>query len=183
MAQAALDLGAEVTLISSMQLPAPMGATMLPVNTALEMHNAVLAESLDADALLMAAAVADFRPAEVSNQKIKKGGGVPTITLARNPDILAEVADRKQRSGLPRVTVGFAAETQDLLANAQSKLERKGLDLIAANDVGASDAGFAVDTNRVTLLYGDGRSETLPLLEKDEVAQTIIARVEELLTA
>jgi len=131
----------------------------------------------------MAAAVADFRPDKVSDQKIKKGGGVPTVMLARNPDILAAVAERKQASGHPRVTVGFAAETQDLLANAQSKLERKGLDLIAANDVSAGDAGFAVETNRVTLLHRDGYSETLPLLSKDEVAATILDRAVQLLTS
>jgi phosphopantothenoylcysteine decarboxylase/phosphopantothenate--cysteine ligase len=183
LAQAALDLGAEVTLISSVGLSIPAGANLVSVDTALEMGDAVLASSADADALIMAAAVADFRPDAVSKQKIKKGGGVPTVTLARNPDILAEVAERKQRSGFPQVTVGFAAETQDLLANAQSKLERKGLDLIAANDVGAGDAGFAVDTNRVTLLYRDGRNEVLPLLGKEEVAQTIMARVEEKLNS
>ena len=183
LAQAALDLGADVTLISSVQLPAPAGATVLPVNTAQEMHDAVLAESLDADALLMAAAVADFRPAEVSDQKIKKGSGVPTITLVRNPDILAAVAEQKQTSGFPRITVGFAAETQDLLSHAQSKLERKGLDLIAANDVSAADAGFEVETNRVTLLDHDGRREALPLMSKDEVAHAILARVKTLLSA
>lgn len=183
LAQAALDLGADVTLISSVQLPAPAGATVLPVNTAQEMHDAVLAESLDADALLMAAAVADFRPAEVSDQKIKKGSGVPTITLVRNPDILAAVAEQKQTSGFPRITVGFAAETQDLLSHARSKLERKGLDLIAANDVSAADAGFEVETDRVTLLDHDGRREALPLMSKDEVAHAILARVKTLLSA
>jgi phosphopantothenoylcysteine decarboxylase/phosphopantothenate--cysteine ligase len=183
LAQAALDLGANVTLISSVQLPAPAGATVLPVSTAREMHDAVLAESLDADALLMAAAVADFRPAHISGQKLKKGNGVPTVTLTRNPDILAAVAEQKQTSGFPRLMVGFAAETQDLLVNAQSKLERKGLDLIAANDVSAADAGFAVDTNRVTLLHRDERKETLPLLGKDEVAVEILDRVEKALAS
>ncbi len=181
LAQAALDLGADVTLISSVQLPVPAGATLLPVNTALEMHDAVLAASVDADVLIMAAAVADFRPAEVSDQKIKKGVGVPTVTLVRNPDILAAVAERKQTSGHPLVTVGFAAETEDLLANAQSKLERKGLDLIAANDVSAVDAGFGVETNRVTLLHRDGGQETLPLMGKDDVAVQILQRVEGML--
>ena len=181
LAQAALDLGADVTLISSVQLPVPAGVTLLPVNTALEMHDAVLTASVDADVLIMAAAVADFRPAEVSDQKIKKGVGVPTVTLVRNPDILAAVAERKQTSGHPLVTVGFAAETEDLLANAQSKLERKGLDLIAANDVGAVDAGFGVETNRVTLLHRDGGQETLPLMGKDDVAVQILQRVEGML--
>ena len=181
LAQAALDLGADVTLITSMQLPAPAGATLLPVNTALEMHDSVLAESCDADALIMAAAVADFRSSEVSDQKIKKGVGVPTVTLTRNPDILAAVAEQKQTSGHPLVTVGFAAETQDLLANAQSKLTRKGLDLIVANDVSAVDAGFGVETNRVTLLHRDGGQETLPLMGKDDVAVQILQKVKGML--
>ena len=109
----------------------------------------------DADALLMAAAVADFRPAEISDQKIKKGGGVPTVTLARNPDILAAVAERNKRLAI-RWWRRLCRRNPGPAGQCTSKLERKGLDLIAANDVSAADAGFAVETNRVTLLYRDG---------------------------
>ncbi len=176
-AQAALDAGATVVLITTAALPTPAGAQRLDVESAQEMLAAVLHESQDADALIMAAAVADFRPAQVATQKIKKQGGVPTLALAPNPDILAAVAEQRQQRNRPRVVVGFAAETQDLLQNAQSKLARKALDLIVANDVSASDAGFAVDTNRVTLLDADGTQETLPLQSKSAVAERIIAAV------
>jgi phosphopantothenoylcysteine decarboxylase/phosphopantothenate--cysteine ligase len=100
------------------------------------------------------------------------------LVLVRNPDILAEVAAQKATGHGPRVSVGFAAETEDLLANAKSKLERKKLDLIVANDVTASDAGFAVDTNRVTLIAADGSVETLPLMTKLEVAERILNNIQ-----
>ncbi|MEZ4867441.1 MAG: bifunctional phosphopantothenoylcysteine decarboxylase/phosphopantothenate--cysteine ligase CoaBC [Caldilineaceae bacterium] len=175
LAQAALDVGAQVTLISTTAaLTAPVGARLVTVDSALEMLDAVLRECADADALIMAAAVADFRPATVADQKIKKQQGAPILTLTPNPDILATIAQQRQASGYPRTVVGFAAETENLLANAQSKLERKGLSLIVANDVSASDAGFAVDTNRVTLLTADGRAESLPLLSKTAVAERVI---------
>jgi len=176
-AQAALDAGAKVVLITTAALPTPAGAQRVDVESAQAMLAAVLHESQDADALIMAAAVADFRPAQVAAQKIKKHSGVPTLELAPNPDILAAVAKQRQRSNWPRVVVGFAAETQDLLQNAQSKLTRKALDLIVANDVSAADAGFAVDTNRVTLLDADGTQETLPLQSKTAVAERVIAAV------
>jgi len=176
-AQAALDAGAKVVLITTAALPTPAGAQRVDVESAQAMLAAVLHESQDADALVMAAAVADFRPAQVAAQKIKKHSGVPTLELAPNPDILAAVAKQRQRSNWPRVVVGFAAETQDLLQNAQSKLTRKALDLIVANDVSAADAGFAVDTNRVTLLDADGTQETLPLQSKTAVAERVIAAV------
>jgi phosphopantothenoylcysteine decarboxylase/phosphopantothenate--cysteine ligase len=177
LAQAALDLGAAVTLIAGpVALPTPVGARRLDVQTAAEMLAAVLAETAAADALLMAAAVADFRPAAPAEQKIKKEAGVPTIELAANPDILLEVARRKAQTGLPLVTVGFAAESQALLENARHKLAAKKLDLIVANDISAADAGFAVDTNRVTLLDMEG-AETLPLMGKDAVAEAVLARV------
>jgi phosphopantothenoylcysteine decarboxylase/phosphopantothenate--cysteine ligase len=143
------------------------------------MARAVLDATADADALIMAAAVADFRPAQEATQKIKKESGVPTLTLAPNPDILMEVAEARAERGRPTVVVGFAAETENLLQNAQSKLARKGLSLIVANDVSASDAGFGVDTNRVTILQADGTAESLPLLAKSEVAARIIQRVAE----
>ncbi len=177
LAQAALDAGAKVVLITTAALPTPAGAQRIDVESAQEMLAAVLHESQDADALIMAAAVADFRPAQVATQKIKKQGGVPTLALTPNPDILAAVAERRQQRNWPRVVVGFAAETQNLLQNAQSKLARKALDLIVANDVSADDAGFAVDTNRVTLLDADGTQETLPLQSKTAVAERVIAAV------
>ena len=186
LAQAALDQGASVTLIAgaTANLPAPIGATHVDVMTAAQMQDAVTDACRDADALLMAAAVADFRPAQVAEQKIKKAADATQLALRldRTPDILAAVhAARKEMPRL-QIVVGFAAETQDLLTNAQKKLAAKGLDLIAANDVSASDAGFAVDTNRVTILDRGGRAEALPLMSKAAVAQALIERVAVLLT-
>lgn len=178
-AEVARYRGATVTLVTSAGLPDPFGIEIVRVASAENMQKAVLAATRQADALVMAAAVADFRPATVAGQKIKKkeDTGELTLKMVRNPDILAGVAAQKTSGAGPRVTVGFAAETEDLLANAQSKLERKRLDLIAANDVSAADAGFAVDTNRVTLLGADGSVEALPLLTKHEVAEVILNRV------
>ena len=177
-AQAALDFGAAVTLISTpTALPVPAGAKLLSVSTANDMLKAVQSATANADALVMVAAVADFRPANAAKQKIKKGDGIPTLKLAANPDILATLATQE----FPRVRVGFAAESQNLLDNAASKLRRKKLDFIVANDISASDAGFAVDTNRVTLLFADGRTEALPLQEKNAVAEKVIETITKLL--
>ena len=178
-AAAARDRGAQVTLITSANLPAPFGMAVVRVDSAQEMLDAVLTATDQATALIMAAAVADFRPLTVAEQKIKKRGDTEglVLELVRNPDILAEVAARKATGTGPDITVGFAAETHDLLANAQEKLKRKRLDLIVANDVTATDAGFAVDTNRVTLLGTDGSIEETPLMTKREVAETILDRV------
>jgi phosphopantothenoylcysteine decarboxylase/phosphopantothenate--cysteine ligase len=126
----------------------------------------------------MAAAVADFRPRNQAKDKIKKEGGIPQIELEATEDILKTVAVKTSR---PRVVVGFAAESRDLLENAAYKLQSKGLDFIAANDISADDAGFAVETNRVTLLFADGRQEGLPLMSKSEVAEAILVRVAKLL--
>jgi len=145
------------------------------------MCDAILVAGDGADALVMAAAVADYRSVEVASQKIKKTGAELVLSLARTADILVEVARQRQAGHGPKITVGFAAETQDLLSNAREKLQRKRLDLIAANDVTAADAGFAVDTNRVTLLAADGSAEPLPLMSKDDVAHAIWDRVAELL--
>jgi len=178
LAQAALDVGAEVVLIAApVALPLPTGAEHVEAHTAEEMTGAVLRACQDADVLLMAAAVADFRPARTASQKLKKAHGTPTLPLEPTPDILAAVARQRQQTGCPQVTVGFAAETENLLANARAKLLAKGLDLIVANDVGAPDAGFKVDTNRVTLLDADGSVEALPLLSKAEVAEKVIEKV------
>jgi phosphopantothenoylcysteine decarboxylase/phosphopantothenate--cysteine ligase len=182
LAQAALDLGAQVTLISGpVQLTEPVGVQRVDVQTAQEMHAAVLRTLLEADALVMAAAVADFRPSDPAENKLKKEGGIPEIRLEHTPDILRAVAQAKKPQGRPRVTVGFAAESQDLLTNAAAKLQSKHLDMIVANDIRAADAGFGVDTNRVTLLWADGRSEALDLMGKDQVAVVVMAQVVELL--
>jgi phosphopantothenoylcysteine decarboxylase/phosphopantothenate--cysteine ligase len=182
-AQAALERGARVVLVSGpIHLPVPIGVNHLPVRTAEEMLASVLHEVVDADALVMAAAVADFRPISAAGDKIKREKGVPQITLEPTPDILTAVAELKNRSGMPRVVVGFAAESQDLIQNARNKLHSKQLDLIVANDITALDAGFAVNTNRVTILDAGGGQEALPLLNKAEVAAVLIERIIGLLT-
>lgn len=182
LAQAALDLGAQVTLIAGpVSLPAPQGAERVDVQTAEEMLQAVLASLPRADALVMAAAVADFRPADQAANKLKKEDGIPEIPLVNTADILRAVARQKEETGWPRITVGFAAESQRLLENARAKLAAKKLDLIVANDIAAADAGFAVDTNRVVLLFPDGRSEALPLMSKEEVSQVIMQQLVTLL--
>ncbi len=177
-AQAALDMGAQVTLITTpTSLIPPVGAKLIRIETAREMLAAVLAESAESDALVMAAAVADFRPKDRAKDKIKKEGGVPQIELEATEDILKMVAKQRAETKCPRVVVGFAAESRDLLENASHKLKSKGLDFIAANDISASGAGFAVETNRVTLLFADGRTESLPLMSKAEVAEVILGWV------
>lgn len=183
LAQAALDAGAQVTLISTpTALTPPVGADVVHVETAKQMLEAVLKESDGCDALIMAAAVADFRPKNTAKDKIKKEGGVPQIELEATEDILKAVsASGLGRSGRPRVVVGFAAESQSLIENAVNKLQSKKLDLIAANDISAEDAGFAVETNRITLLFADGRKESLALMSKTEVAEIIIERIAALL--
>ncbi len=182
LAQAALDAGGEVTLITTpVSLTPPVGANVVNVQTAQEMLAAVSSETANADVLVMAAAVADFRPKNTSKDKIKKEGGIPQIELEATEDILKAVAGKRSGAKRLRVVVGFAAESRDLLENASNKLQSKGLDLIAANDISASDAGFSVETNRVTLLFADGRKESLPLLNKTEVAETMIERIAKLL--
>jgi len=180
-AQAAIDAGADVILISAARgLPVPVGATLVPLDTAEQMREAVLHHIQGADALIMVAAVADFRPAQVAEHKIKKSGGAGegfTLSLARTPDILQAVKAARAASGWPRVVVGFAAESENLLKNARAKLTRKGLDLIVANDISASDAGFGVDTNRVTLIPAAGDVQPLELASKARVGEEIIAWV------
>ncbi len=184
LAQAAVDAGAQVTLISSASgLPTPYSVALVPVDSAEAMQDAVLRYTRSADALIMAAAVADFRPESVAAQKIKKtdDDDAPLLKLTRNPDILLSVRAEREYNGFPRVVVGFAAESEALLSNARSKLERKGLDLLVANDISATDAGFEVDTNRVILLDQNGDAQTLPLASKALVSEAIIARVVDLL--
>jgi phosphopantothenoylcysteine decarboxylase / phosphopantothenate---cysteine ligase len=180
LAQAALDAGAAVTLVSApTALAIPVGARLVPASSAGAMLEAVMAESAGADALIMAAAVADFRPVQVAEDKLKKRDGIPQVTLEATPDVLMAV------SGLgahrPRVVIGFAAESRDLLQNAEAKRFSKNLDMIVANDISAPDSGFGVDTNRVTLLTPNAKHEPLSLMSKDEVAETIIARLAMLL--
>lgn len=182
LAQTALDAGARVTLISTpTNLPTPLGALRIDVNTAEEMHQAVLSAIPDSDALIMAAAVADFRPKKPSAQKMKKEKGIPEIEFELTADILASVAQKKAKSGFPRVMVGFAAESQDLIKNAKQKMIKKHLDLIVANDITSDRAGFAVDTNQVTIIQANGDTEASDLLSKEEVSQIIIERVRTLL--
>ena len=176
--QAALDLGAHVKLITtSVSLTPPIGANVIQVETAKQMLDAVLKESEESDVLIMAAAVADFRPKNTAKNKIKKETGIPQIELEATEDILKAVAGKRSEVKRPCIAVGFAAESQDLLQNAINKLESKGLDLIVANDISATDAGFAVETNRVTLLFADGRRESLPLMSKTKTAELILERV------
>jgi phosphopantothenoylcysteine decarboxylase/phosphopantothenate--cysteine ligase len=182
LAQAALDRGAAVTLITGpTHLPTPVGAERVDIATAQEMHNAVLSAVGQADALLMAAAPADYRPHAAAPQKIKKGKTDLSLRLARTPDILAAVAAQRDETGFPRVVVGFAAESQDLLENARAKLAVKKLDLIVANDVTADGAGFGAETNRVLLIQRDGSVESLPLMSKAAVAEAVLDRVAGLL--
>ncbi len=181
-AQAALDLGAEVCLISApTALSVPVGARRISVRTAEEMKDVVLAEASEADALIMAAAVADFRPKQVAENKLKKRDGIPQVELEAAPDILKTVASLRAEKKRPHILVGFAAESRDLLENASEKLKSKALDLIVANDISAADAGFGAPTNRVTLLFADGRKESLPLMDKTEVAGIILQSIAELL--
>jgi phosphopantothenoylcysteine decarboxylase/phosphopantothenate--cysteine ligase len=185
LAQAALDAGAEVTLISAAHgLPELIGAVLVPVDTAQAMLEAVQRHLDQADVLIMAAAVADFRPAEVSPHKIKKSAGsndAPTLALSRNPDILMEVKAAREKFGWPRIVVGFAAESDDVLTNAQDKLKRKGLDLMIANDITAIDAGFEVDTNRVTLIDAEGDPRPLELASKTRISEIVLRWVVKLL--
>jgi phosphopantothenoylcysteine decarboxylase/phosphopantothenate--cysteine ligase len=177
-AQAALDAGAEVCLITApTALTPPVGARVVSVKSAQEMLDAVLSEP--GDALIMAAAAADFTPKTVARDKMKKRDGIPQVELAAAPDILKIVSSRKP--SLFRVIVGFAAESQSLLENAAEKLQSKNLDFIAANDISSADAGFGVDTNRVVLLFANGTSEALPLMSKTEVAEKIIEHTSRLL--
>jgi len=180
LAVTARDAGADVTLIHTPGVPpVPWGANEVTVETAQEMRDAVLEAVGDADALIMAAAVADYRPAQVAGQKIKKTAGPLALTLERTPDILVEVAARRAELPRLRVVVGFAAETERIVENARDKLQRKKLELIVAND---ARAAMGADTNQVTIIAADGSVEALPLLPKDEVAGRVIARLAELLS-
>ena len=180
LAQAALDAGADVTLVTTpTALTPPVGAKVIHIKSVQNMLDALLNES--ADALIMAAAGADFRPVNVAKDKLKKRDGIPQIQLEAAPDILKTLSSQSGVAKRFNVTVGFAAESRDLLANASEKLKSKGLDFIAANDISANDAGFAVETNRITLLFANGTQEILPLMSKSEAAEKIIEHVARLL--
>ena len=175
LAEAARDRGAEVTLVSTVSaLPLPYGVRLVAVETVGEMRHAVLAACQPGDALIMAAAVSDYRPAQRDDRKVKKGPERKSIELERNADFLLEVPDSVLK-------VGFAAETHDLIANAKTKLREKRLDLIAANDVTKPGSGFAVDTNQVTIIDRSGAAEELPLLSKYDAAQRLLDRIAALL--
>lgn len=173
-ADEALARGAKVTLVTTSGRPAAAGVEVVPVETAAEMEQAVLSRADGADVVVMAAAVADFRPAVRHDQKIKKAGGVPEIVLEPTPDILAGLGRRK-RPG--QTLVGFAAETEDLRANAGAKLAAKGADLIVANDVSAPSVGFEHDTNQVLIMSGSGIERDIPLSDKRAVARAVLDAV------
>jgi phosphopantothenoylcysteine decarboxylase/phosphopantothenate--cysteine ligase len=177
LAEAARDRGAVVTLITSAtEIDPPLGVDVMPVETALEMRDAVLKASAAADVLIMAAAVADYRPAEVVDRKIRRESETLTLDMVRTSDILREVEGDV-------VKVGFAAETGDVIERAREKLGSKALHLIAANDVTADGSGFGTDTNLVTLIDSDGNVEELPLLPKYDVAHRILNRVVAILSS
>ena len=175
-ARVARARGAQVLLItgpSSVQLPS--GLDIIRVKTAEEMKDAVLSRAPEFDAVIMAAAVVDYRPKHYHGHKIKKDQDELRLELERTPDILKELGSSSKLR--PRVLVGFAAETEALIEHAKEKLTQKNLDMIVANDVSRSDAGFEVDTNLVKLIYRDGTIEELPLMAKEEVASQILDRV------
>ncbi len=176
-AQAALDAGAETILITApTSLVPPKGSRVIPVKTASEMLEAVLYEVNNSDVLIMAAAVADYSP-QMSQQKIKKSTSGLVIDLQPTQDILKAIAQRKETNHDPRIVIGFAAESQNLIENATKKLRDKKLDIIVANDIASPGSGFEVDTNQVVLLYPDGTLEKLPLLNKDQVADIIVDKI------
>jgi phosphopantothenoylcysteine decarboxylase/phosphopantothenate--cysteine ligase len=166
--------GAKVTLVSTVDLPVPPHADVIRVETAAEMEEAVHAAEASADVVVMAAAVADFRPAQVAGRKLKKQAGVPEITLEPTPDILAGLGARK-RPG--QTIVGFAAETDEVRKNAAAKLAAKGIDLIVANDVTALGAGFEHDTNQVVIMDADGTEREVPLADKRAIARAVFDAV------
>ena len=173
-AEAAAARGAEVTLISGpVALPVPGGVKRIAVESALQMREAVLEAFPATDIVIKAAAVADYRPETAESQKIKKAANTLTLVLTKNPDILAELGQLKQSQFL----VGFAAETQELVAHATEKLRRKNLDMLVANDVTVSGAGFESDTNIVKILSADGTVEELPQMSKQELGRVILDRI------
>jgi phosphopantothenoylcysteine decarboxylase/phosphopantothenate--cysteine ligase len=176
-AASAARRGARVTLVSTVDRPKPHGVELVPVETADQMASAVLDLAGVADVVVMAAAVADFRPVAASSSKIKKEGGPPQIVLEPTTDILAALGERK-RPG--QILVGFAAETDDVTSNAEGKLRNKHLDLMVANDVSAPGVGFDHDTNAVTILGADGLVQNVQLADKQVIAAAVIDAVVDL---
>ena len=176
-AEAARNRGAAVSVVTTVDRQSVVGIRDIRVETAAEMLDAVQQECQTADVLVMAGAVADYRPMNVADQKIKKpksGASNMTIELEETTDIIASIGSQQKTGRL--VKVAFAAETQDLIDNARRKIVAKGADFIVANDVSAVDSGFAVDTNRVTILDASGLEEALPVLSKYEVANVILSK-------
>ncbi|MQA89145.1 MAG: bifunctional phosphopantothenoylcysteine decarboxylase/phosphopantothenate--cysteine ligase CoaBC [Gemmatimonas sp.] len=182
LASAAWRMGADVLLVSGPSpLRTPAGVRRIEIETAIEMADAVRRHLNRSDVLIMAAAVADFRPVSTRDQKIKKqGDSIPEIVLEHTPDVLGSTMSLRKPGA---VVVGFALETENPIENATKKLRDKRLDLLVVNDAGEPGAGFEVPTNRVTLLHASGQREDLPLLSKDEVAERILERVAQRLVA
>jgi phosphopantothenoylcysteine decarboxylase/phosphopantothenate--cysteine ligase len=176
----AASRGARVTLVSTVDLPVPAGCEVVAVETAEQLQQAMAVAAADHDVIVMSAAVADFRPKAVADRKLKKRDGPPEIVLEPTPDILAGLGASK-RAG--QVVVGFAAETDDLIANASQKLASKRLDLIVANDVSAPRVGFAHDTNAVTLLRPDAEPVEIDLASKRDVARAVIDTIIDILVS
>ncbi len=177
-ARSAAARGADVTLISGpVALDEPFGIRTLQITSTLEMQQLLMERYEDSDVVIKAAAVADYRPVQKAQQKIKKKTEEFSLQLEKNPDLLAELGQCKKK----QILVGFAAETENLLENATAKLKKKNLDMIVANDVTAEGAGFGSETNLVNFLFADGRKEALPLQSKDKVADVLLDRVLELL--
>ena len=177
LAEAARDRGAQTVLVTApTSLPHPVAVEVMKVQTALEMEREVRRASGNAEALVMAAAVSDYRPTTTSEHKVKKGSESATLALTRNPDILASIEG-------PVIKVGFAAESRCLLENARKKMVDKGLDLIIANDITCPSSGFGADTNKALILGRDGVVDDLPLMSKEALAHEVINRVKELIDA
>ena len=177
-AEEAFLRGADVILVSGPSaLQASPGIRLIKIETAAQMREAVLKEYDDCHIVIKAAAVADYRVQEVADNKIKKSDALLTLVLEKNPDILFELGQRKNKG---QILIGFAAETQNLLEFAQAKLQKKNLDMIVANDVSQKDAGFNVDTNRIKVLSATGEREELPLLSKVELAGILLDKAEKL---
>jgi phosphopantothenoylcysteine decarboxylase/phosphopantothenate--cysteine ligase len=169
-----------VVLVTTSGLPRPSGVEVVEVETAAQMEEAMLSRASSADVIVMAAAVADFRPKVAVDTKLHKSDGIPDLVLEATNDILAELGRRRSPG---QVLVGFAAETDDVPARARAKLVAKGVDLMVANDVSAPKVGFDHDTNAVTIFGADGTVTTVPLAAKSDVADAVVDRVLPLLAA
>lgn len=174
-AESALARGAKVTLVSGpVALDPPAGAEVVPVTSACDMRDAVMARLDTMDWVIKAAAVGDYRPAQVADDKMKKKNSELSVELVRNPDILAEIGSKKRPEQL---VCGFSMETRDLVDNSRAKLEKKNCDMMVANNLKTAGAGFAHDTNVATLLYRDGTAEPLTLMRKDDLADIVLDRL------